>query len=129
MKRKHALSAPYARDWQPARRPALGRHGEFDEYDSAHHLPPVPALKRRRGCQGGCSDLRRRQADAIGALPAVMVEFRIASDGSADHPGAHRQRPTDPIARLRVAPGFAQLIDERGARILAKGLAADQVPT
>ncbi|MDF5988799.1 hypothetical protein P4119_00325 [Pseudomonas aeruginosa] len=52
MKRKHALSAPYARDWQPARRPALGRHGEFDEYDSAHHLPPVPALSDAAAAKG-----------------------------------------------------------------------------
>ncbi|SST07675.1 Uncharacterised protein [Acinetobacter baumannii] len=65
VKRKHALSAPYARNWQPARRPGLGRHGEFDEYDSAHHLPPVPALKRRRGCQGvaaTCVDGRRTRS-------------------------------------------------------------------
>ncbi|MGA4814597.1 hypothetical protein ACPA9J_00760 [Pseudomonas aeruginosa] len=43
MKRKHAPSGPYARDWQPARRSGLGRHGEFDEYDSAHHPPPARA--------------------------------------------------------------------------------------
>ncbi|MEI4782249.1 hypothetical protein [Pseudomonas aeruginosa] len=52
MKRKHALSAPYARDWQPARRPGLGRHGEFDEYDSARHLPLSPAPKHAAAAKG-----------------------------------------------------------------------------
>ncbi|ELK0935997.1 hypothetical protein JTM47_07450 [Pseudomonas aeruginosa] len=52
MKRKHALSAPYARDWQPARRPGLGRHGEFDEYDSARHLPLCPRSSDAAAAKG-----------------------------------------------------------------------------